>query len=192
MSHSVDDPFERRAGCFHGAATGAKLISVWGCPQAGSSWALQDEPNYPTQASHHCRRDLLESCRWVNLTLIGSLRHIGHHLRKFLDEVRLRAFWQVECKQFPVPMNQSKPNTETLVGRSVNRNGYIKCSAAVIRVEPDLPSAAETVGRKRCRKTRPQRWIGGYRSFAKQIAQSLWVEYFSQPEPNCRSFATLA
>src|SRR5262245_10468667 len=90
--------------------------------------------------------------------------------------MRLRAFWQVECQQFPVPMEQSKPNPETLVGRSVNRNRYIKCSAAVIRVKPNLPWAAETARRKRYRKTRPQ-WVRGYRSLAKQIKQSLWAGY---------------
>src|SRR5262245_51008775 len=61
--------------------------------------------------------------------LFGS---IDHHFRDLFDEMRLRAFRQLECQQFPVPMDQSKPNPETLVGRSINRNRYIKCSAAVI------------------------------------------------------------
>src|SRR5262245_22822397 len=87
-------------------------------------------------------------------TLIGRFRQIGRHSRKFLDDVRFRAFGQVECQQFPSPMNQSKRNAETLVGRSVNRNRYIKGSAAVVRVKPNLPCTAETVRRERCGKTR--------------------------------------
>ena len=88
-----------------------------------------------------------------------------------------------------MPTDQSKLNAETLVRRPVNRNGYIKVSAAVIRVEPDLPCAAKTVRRKGCHETRRRRCIGIYRSLAKQIKQSLWIEYFGQPEPNYNAVA---
>src|SRR5262245_21851558 len=71
---------------------------------------------------------------------------------ELLGQLRPRAFWQVECRQFPVPIGQSKPNAELLVGRCVNRNGYMKGSAAVIRVKPNLPCAAKTVRRQGCRK----------------------------------------
>src|SRR6476620_3459716 len=99
--------------------------------------------------------------------------------------MRLRAFWQVERQQFPAPMEQSKLNLEMLVGGTVNRDGHIKCSAAVIGIKPNLPWAAETARRKRCCKTRPQRWIGEYRSPAKQIKQSLWAGYFGHhSDPN--------
>src|SRR5215475_4132736 len=79
------------------------------------------------------------------LTLIGRFRRICHHFRKFLDEVRLRAFWQVECQQFPVTIDYFNLNSESLVVSSFNRNGYIKCSSSLIRVYPVLPCAGKTV-----------------------------------------------
>src|SRR5262249_34269491 len=105
--------------------------------------------------------------------------------REFLREVRRHPFWQVETRQFPLPIDQSEPNTETLVERPVNRNGYIKVSAAVIRVKPGLPCAAQTVRRKGSRKTRRPRWIGRYRSLAKQIKQSLRIEYYFGQQRIC-------
>src|SRR5512139_202227 len=115
--------------------------------------------------------------------------------------MRDHAFWQVETRQFPIPMDQSEPNAKTLVGRPVNRNGYIKGSAAIIRVEPSLPCAAQTVCRKGSRKTGRRRWIGRYPPLAKQIKQSLRIEYyFGQhrigdrgPDPSSyRTFTALA
>ena len=55
--------------------------------------------------------------------------------REFLREVHRHTFWQVETRQFPIPIGQSKPNAETLVERPINRNGYIKVCAAVLRIE---------------------------------------------------------
>src|SRR5512139_1135508 len=91
--------------------------------------------------------------------------------------MRDHAFWQIETRQFPIPMDQSEPNAKTLVGRAVNRNVYIKVSAAIIRVEPGLPCAAQTVCRKGSLKTR-RRQIGRSPPLAKQIKQSLRVGYY--------------
>lgn len=107
----------------------------------------------------------------------------GHHTcsvpsREFLGQVRDHAFWQVETRQFPNPLDQSEPNAKTLVGRPVNRNGYIKVSTAIIRVEPGLPYAAQTVCREGSRKTRRRRSIGRYPALAKQIKQSVRIEYY--------------
>ena len=68
--------------------------------------------------------------------------------REFLREVHRHAFWQVETRQFPIPMDQSEPNTGTLVERPVKATVHIKASAAVI----ELGHGAALV-RRRSRKT---------------------------------------
>src|SRR6476660_6268368 len=55
---------------------------------------------------------------------------VGSRPCEFLREVGRHTFWQVKTRQFPIPIDHSKPNAETLVERPVNRNGYIKVCAA--------------------------------------------------------------